>query len=82
LGTHGHTMGFWKESELLWVRNSGIHIYDPVTLKQKKVIPTSKFFKGHVNVSGSFVIPYDSLLVHNGFEGPDGAAGMLFLSPD
>ena len=82
LGTHGHTMGFWKESELLWVRNSGIHIYDPVTLKQKKVIPTSKFFKGHVNVSGSFVIPYDSVLVRNGFEGPDGAAGMLFLSPD
>lgn len=81
-GTHGHTMGFWKENELVWVRNSGLHIYDPITLKQKKVIPTSKYFKGNVNVSGSLVIPYSSVVVRNGFEGPGDAVGFLRLSPE
>ncbi|TGL60141.1 hypothetical protein EHQ58_06470 [Leptospira ognonensis] len=81
-GTHGHTMGFWKENELVWVRNSGLHIYDPLTLKQKKVIATSKYFKGNVNVAGSLVIPYSSVIVRNGFEGPGDAVGFLRLSPD
>jgi DNA-binding beta-propeller fold protein YncE len=82
LGTHGHTLGFWKDNELVWVRNSGLHIYDAQTLKQKKVIPTSKYFKGNVNVSGSIVLPYSAVLVRNGFEGPGDAVGFLMLSPD
>ncbi|MCZ8156778.1 MAG: hypothetical protein O9264_11695 [Leptospira sp.] len=82
LGTHGHTMGFWKENELIWVRNSGVHIYDAQTLKQKKLIPTSKYFKGHVNVAGSLVLPYQYLIIRNSFEGPGSAVGYLFLSPD
>jgi|JI8StandDraft_2_1071088.scaffolds.fasta_scaffold56859_2 WD40 repeat protein len=82
LGTHGHSMGFWKENELVWVRNSGLHIYDAMTLKQKKTIPTSKYFKGNVNVSGSLFIPYSSVIIRNGFEGPGDAVGFLRLSPD
>ncbi|TGN17266.1 YncE family protein [Leptospira idonii] len=79
LGTHGHSMGFWKENELVWVRNSGIHIYDVATLKQKKLIPTKNYYKGQINVSGSLVIPDFGILLRNGFEGPDGAAGFRLL---
>ena len=75
-------MGFWKENELIWVRNSGVHIYDAQTLKQKKLIPTSKYFKGHVNVAGSLVLTYQYLIIRNSFEGPGSAVGYLFLSPD
>ncbi|GBF51715.1 hypothetical protein LPTSP4_32530 [Leptospira ryugenii] len=82
LGTLGHSLGFWKEGELVWVRNSGVFVYDPITLKQKKVIPLTKYFKGQINVAGSLLIPYQGLLVRNGFEGPDGAAGHLLLTAD
>ncbi len=82
IGTHGHSMGFWKENELVWMRNSGLFVYDATTLKQKKTIPTSKYFKGNVNVAGSLIIPYSSVMIRNGFEGPGDAVGFLRLSPD
>lgn len=78
-GTHGHKLGFWKEGELVWVRNSGLHIYDPKTLKQKKVIPTKKFYKNHVNVSGSSFLPFQKLLLRNILEDPKGGASNRIL---
>ncbi|MCG6150555.1 YncE family protein [Leptospira bandrabouensis] len=81
-GTHGHKLGFWKEGELVWVRNSGLHIYDPVSLKQKKVIPTKKFYKNHVNVSGSVFLPFRKLLLRNILEDPAGGAANRILIPD
>ncbi len=81
-GTHGHKLGFWKEGELVWVRNSGLHIYDPVSLKQKKVIPTKKFYKNHVNVSGSVFLPFRKLLIRNILEDPAGGAANRILIPD
>ncbi|MDF3819764.1 selenium-binding protein SBP56-related protein [Leptospira sp. 96542] len=80
-GTHGHKLGFWNETDLLWVRNSGIHIYDAKTLKQKKVIPTKKYYKGHVNVSGSEFYPFQKLLLRNGLENPKGGASIKILAP-
>lgn len=81
-GTHGHKLGFWKEGELVWVRNSGLHIYDPKTLKQKKVIPTKKFFKNHINVSGSAFLPNQKLLLRNILEDPKGGAANRILIAD
>ncbi|EMY70669.1 YncE family protein [Leptospira vanthielii] len=81
-GTHGHKLGFWKEGELVWVRNSGLHIYDPLTLKQKKVIPTKKFYKNHVNVSGSVFLPFRKLLLRNILEDPTGGAANRVLLAD
>jgi hypothetical protein len=81
-GTHGHRLGFWKEGELVWARNSGLHIYDPKTLKQKKVIPTKKFYKNHVNVSGSEFLPFQMLLLRNGLEDPTGGAAIRILTAD
>ncbi|XDD46029.1 YncE family protein [Leptospira sp. WS39.C2] len=78
-GTHGHKLGFWKDSELVWVRNSGLHIYDPKTLKQKKVIPTKKFYKNHVNVSGSVFLPFQKLMLRNILEDPKGGASNRIL---
>ncbi|TGM46599.1 hypothetical protein EHQ92_01360 [Leptospira biflexa] len=78
-GTHGHKLGFWKDGELVWVRNSGLHIYDPKTLKQKKVIPTKKFYKNHVNVSGSAFVPFQKLLLRNILEDPKGGASNRVL---
>ncbi|WP_246834132.1 YncE family protein [Leptospira bourretii] len=81
-GTHGHKLGFWKDGELVWVRNSGLHIYDPITLKQKTVIPTKKFYKKHVNVSGSTFLPFQKLLLRNILEDPaGGAANRILVSP-
>lgn len=75
-------MGFWKDGELVWVRNSGLHIYDPITLKQKTVIPTKKFYKKHVNVSGSTFLPFQKLLLRNILEDPaGGAANRILVSP-
>lgn len=81
-GTHGHKLGFWKEGELVWVRNSGLHIYDPISLNQKKVIPTRKFYKNHVNVSGSVFLPFRKLLLRNILEDPAGGAANRILTPD
>lgn len=81
-GTHGHKLGFWKEGELVWVRNSGLHIFDPITLKQKKVIPTKKFYKNHVNVSGSAFLPFRKLLLRNILEDPAGGAANRVLVAD
>lgn len=81
-GTHGHKLGFWKEGELVWVRNSGLHIYDPISLKQKKVIPTKKFYKNHVNVSGSAFLPFHKLLLRNILEDPTGGAANRILIAD
>ncbi|EOQ90241.1 hypothetical protein LEP1GSC202_0629 [Leptospira yanagawae serovar Saopaulo str. Sao Paulo = ATCC 700523] len=81
-GTHGHKLGFWKEGELVWVRNSGLHIYDPKTLKQKKVIPTKKFYKNHVNVSGSAFLPFQKLLLRNILEDVKGGASNRILIAD
>lgn len=81
-GTHGHKLGFWKEGELVWVRNSGLHIYDPKTLKQKKVIPTKKFYKNHVNVSGSSFVPFQKLLLRNILEDVKGGASNRILIAD
>ncbi|PJZ47303.1 YncE family protein [Leptospira brenneri] len=78
-GTHGHKLGFWKEGELVWVRNSGLHIYDPITLKQKKVIPTKKFYKNNVNVSGSVFLPFTKLLLRNTLEDVAGGAANRIL---
>lgn len=81
-GTFGHKLGFWKDGELVWVRNSGLHIYDPITLKQKKVIPTKKFYKNHVNVSGSAFLPFQKLLLRNILEDPAGGAANRVLIAD
>ncbi|TGL85514.1 hypothetical protein EHQ68_17035 [Leptospira congkakensis] len=81
-GTHGHKLGFWKEGELVWVRNSGLHIYDPITLKQKKVIPTKKFYKNQINVSGSSFLPFRKLLLRNGLEDVAGGAANRILIAD
>ncbi|TGL38904.1 YncE family protein [Leptospira perdikensis] len=81
-GTHGHKLGFWKEGELVWVRNSGLHIYDPITLKQKKVIPTKKFYKNNVNVSGSVFLPFRKLLIRNIMEDVAGGAANRILIAD
>ncbi|MCW7465891.1 YncE family protein [Leptospira levettii] len=81
-GTHGHRLGFWKEGELVWVRNSGLHIYDPKTLKQKKVIPTKKFYKNYVNVSGSVFLPFQKLVLRNILEDPKGGASSRILIAD
>lgn len=81
-GTHGHRLGFWKEGELVWVRNSGLHVYDPVSLKQKKVIPTKKFYKNHVNVSGSEFLPFQTLLLRNILEDVKGGAAVKILTAD
>jgi WD40 repeat protein len=81
-GIQGHTLGFWNDSELLWVRNSGIHIYDPITLKQKKIISTKKFFKGQINVSGSRINPFQKLLLRNILENPTGGAANRLISSE
>ncbi|MCW7479665.1 YncE family protein [Leptospira kanakyensis] len=81
-GTHGHKLGFWKEGELVWVRNSGLHIYDPITLKQKKVIPTKKFYKNQINVSGSAFLPFRKLLLRNILEDVAGGAANRILIAD
>ncbi|EOQ95938.1 hypothetical protein LEP1GSC195_3766 [Leptospira wolbachii serovar Codice str. CDC] len=81
-GTHGHKLGFWKEGELVWVRNSGLHIYDPISLKQKKVIPTKKFYKNQTNVSGSVFWPFHKLLLRNILEDPAGGAANRILIAD
>lgn len=81
-GTHGHKLGFWKEGELVWVRNSGLHIYDPITLKQKKVIPTKKFYKNQINVSGSAFLPFRKLLLRNILEDTTGGAANRILIAD
>lgn len=68
VGTYGHAMGYWKDNEIAWIRNSGIHIYDDKTFKQKKVIPTRKYFpKGPVNVQGSMADPSFGILLRNSF---------------
>lgn len=68
LGTYGHAMGYWKDNEIAWIRNSGIHIYDDKSFKQKKVISTRKFFpKGSVNVQGSLADPSFGILLRNSF---------------
>lgn len=80
-GTHGHQLGFWNEKELVWVRNSGLHVYDPISLKQTKIIPTKNFYKGNINVSGSTFAPEGKLLLRNILENPELGAMNRILEP-
>ncbi|WCL51165.1 hypothetical protein [Leptospira sp. GIMC2001] len=81
IGSYGHGKGYLKDNEIAWIRNSGIHIYDDKTYKQKKIIPTKKYFpKGSVNVQGSTADPSFGILLRNSLS--DLGEDYKILQPD